>query len=128
MAFSVRLCSSRTGEDRELRVSVIRSRPRSLHMMRTVLAVAALPWGGLLSTPSEAHGRRRGTVCDVPCPPTPVCYVEKPVTCYKPVWVERQVPTTVCRVVQREVPYTYTVQVPVWTPTKQTVTGYKQVN
>lgn len=105
--------------------------------MKKVL-VAGLVLAGLavMASPSQAHGLRRRCKgdCDSGCQTAcahEACapaYVEKTITCYRPVWKEKDVTCTVNRCVPREVvtKHTYTVQVPEWKDEKRTVTVYVQ--
>jgi hypothetical protein len=107
-------------------------------MKRLVLTAAVVSTLLVGMTPgrSDAHGRRRGSCCETvssccapaPCAaPAPVQYVTREVTCYKPQMVEKEITEVVCRVIRKEVPTVYTVQVPVITPTPRVVTVCKTV-
>jgi hypothetical protein len=117
------------------------SPPGETPMKRTMLTLAvlaALVTLGLMPSLSDACGRRRGACCEssrgcgspcpAPCAPAPIQYVERVVTCYKPQMVEKEIVETVCRLVSKEVPYSYDIQVPVVTPTKQIVNVCKTVS
>src|SRR5438046_253033 len=87
--------------------------------MRSTLLVAVGVMGvALAPTSAQAFGHRGdcgAPACTTSCAPPPqIQWVEKTVTCYRPVMRERQVAVTVNRVVPREVivPVTRTVMVP----------------
>src|SRR6516164_6362334 len=88
---------------------------RSVAMV--AVALAALLGVTLLPNDGQAHGCRHacyGPSCDY-C----VQYVAQTVTRYRPVYADKDYTEVVCKTVTKEVPYTYTVNVPVITPTKQ---------
>jgi hypothetical protein len=109
-------------------------------MKRSVLTTAALTalvCLALVAADSQACGRRT-SCCEIktccatvattaPMAPARVETVEVKVTKYKQEMVTKEITEVVCRVVQKEVPYRYTVQVPVVTPTRQVVTVCKTV-
>src|SRR5262249_34654321 len=100
------------------------------------LAVIALVLAGLLvaANPADARGRwrarRHQQCCDDCCNTccyTPCCeYVDKVVTCYRPVWHEKEVECVYNRLVPREVvtKHTCTVLVPEWKEEKRVCTVY----
>ncbi len=120
-------------------------------MKRSVLTMAALALTSIALLPGagDACGRRKASCCEVappcgaapcaaaPCAPVvaqapapvpaPVQYRDVVVTKYKQEMIQKDVVELVCRTVTKEVPFQYTVSVPVITPTKQTVNVCKMV-
>jgi hypothetical protein len=109
-------------------------------MMKSLFA-AVLATVGLVvaSSSASAFGHRRDHCCSDSCAPAPVCcapapapqitWVDKTVTCYRPVMREKQIECVVNRVVPREVvtPLTRTCMVPETRMVEKTITVCKMV-
>jgi hypothetical protein len=112
-------------------------------MKKLFLAGLVLSLMALGATPAEATGLRHrccreSSCCEescaapaacAPAPAPAVTYEEREVTCYRPVWKEREVKCTVNKLVSHEevTKQKYTVCVPVWTEKKETCTVYERV-
>lgn len=86
-------------------------------MKRTLSApvlLAALALIGLYPAQSFGWGlfRHCGSCCSPACEAPPPKMKEVQVTCYKPVWKEKEVTEVVCRMVPKQEKCTYTVMVP----------------
>jgi hypothetical protein len=96
--------------------------------MKKSLVAAGLVVLGMASmaTPAHAFGRRgcRDRDCAAPCAPVETQWVEKTITCYKPVWKERDVKVTINHCVPKDVvtKHTATVMVAEWKDEKKKVT------
>lgn len=99
-------------------------------MKKLILLSAAVVIVAWTATPAEAFGFRRSRACCdpcvSPCPSYKIEYVDKKVTCYKPVWKEREVPFTYEMPVMKEVvkKVKQTCYEMVWRDEKKTVTCY----
>src|SRR5437660_8760946 len=96
------------------------------------LAVAAIALA--TATDAQATCFRRGGHGGGCCAPAPSdcggCapqMVPQTVTCYQPVWKEREVEVTILRQVPREEKFEYVVCIPVTTPEKRKITVFQTV-
>jgi len=106
------------------RLSKAGSPERSATLKRTLVTGLSVACLTLLAAQAQAFGRR--SCCDSCAPPCnyKVTYVDKEVTCYKPVWKEEKIKCVINKIVCREEIETRkcTVMVPKWTDVKKTCT------
>ena len=105
------------------RLSKAGSPERSATLKRTLVTGLTVACLTLLAAQAQAFGHRCGFdyCCPPPCP-MKVTYIDKEVTCYKPVWKEEKVKCVVNKIVCREeiVTHKCTVMIPKWTDVKKT--------